>query len=105
MFLSVLLRPEGTSTSRMQKENRISTSLVPVFEEVLYRGKIPVSRSSRIQPVNQRRIRFEDSALHDHYAIPRSIQGSLDPFHPFHKEISVKWEMQAVSVRIEGMKI
>ncbi|GFU03959.1 uncharacterized protein TNCV_198451 [Trichonephila clavipes] len=29
----------------------------------------------------------------------------LGIFHPFHKEISVTWEMQAVSGRIEGMKI
>ncbi|GFW32419.1 hypothetical protein TNCV_675781 [Trichonephila clavipes] len=29
----------------------------------------------------------------------------LGVFHPFHKEISVTWEMQAVSSRIEGMKI
>ncbi|GFY09382.1 retrovirus-related Pol polyprotein from transposon 412 [Trichonephila clavipes] len=40
-----------------------------------HRGEIPVSRSSRIQPVNQRRVPFDDSALCDDYATPRSIEG------------------------------
>ncbi|GFX29076.1 uncharacterized protein TNCV_2072271 [Trichonephila clavipes] len=43
------------------------------------RGEIPVSRFSRIQPVNQRRVRFNDSALRDDYVTPRSIQGRFPP--------------------------
>ncbi|GFV81258.1 hypothetical protein TNCV_4772851 [Trichonephila clavipes] len=43
------------------------------------RGEILVSRSSRIQSVNQRRVRFHDSALLDDYATPRSIQGRFPP--------------------------
>ncbi|GFU84208.1 hypothetical protein TNCV_2488731 [Trichonephila clavipes] len=56
------------------------------------RSENSVSRSSRIEPVNQRRVNFDDS--------------TPCIFHPFlHKEISVKWEMQAGSGRIEGIEI
>ncbi|GFV54902.1 hypothetical protein TNCV_3026451 [Trichonephila clavipes] len=38
------------------------------------RGRGQVSRPSRIQPVNQRRVSFSDSAADNYYTTPRSVQ-------------------------------
>ncbi|GFX89965.1 hypothetical protein TNCV_886631 [Trichonephila clavipes] len=39
------------------------------------RGRNQVSRPSRIQPVNQRRVSFTELAADNYYPTPRSIQG------------------------------
>ncbi|GFU31649.1 retrovirus-related Pol polyprotein from transposon 17.6 [Trichonephila clavipes] len=52
----------------------------PRFRRTI-RGRGQVFRPSRIQPVNQRRVSFSDSAADNYYATPRSIQ-SRYPYVP-----------------------